>query len=112
MKIGLAHKRLDLQGGTERDLYQTAEELRDLGHEIHFFCHEYRVAPPLGSYAHRGRVLPFGRTIRLWSYTLRSRYVIARSNCEVVVSVERMLKQDILRSGGGPHKIFSQKLGQ
>ena len=31
MKIALVHKRLDLKGGTERDLYQTAKGLRDAG---------------------------------------------------------------------------------
>jgi UDP-glucose:(heptosyl)LPS alpha-1,3-glucosyltransferase len=112
MKIGLAHKRLDLQGGTERDLYQTAEGLRDLGHEIHLFCHEYGVEPPRGTYAHRVWVLPLGRTVQLWSYALRAPSVIARSNCDVVISFGRMLKQDILRSGGGPHKIFLKRMGQ
>ena len=38
MKIALAHKQLDLKGGTERDLYRTAEGLRDLGHEVHLFA--------------------------------------------------------------------------
>ena len=83
MKIGLAHRRLDLQGETERDLDRTAEGLMDRGHEIHLFCQEYRVEPPRGSYAHYVRVLPFGRTIRLWSYILRSPYVIARSNAQL-----------------------------
>ena len=32
MKIALLHKRLDLKGGTEKDLYRTAEGLRDLGY--------------------------------------------------------------------------------
>ncbi len=35
MKIALAHKRLDLRGGTERVLYRTAEGLQDRGHEVH-----------------------------------------------------------------------------
>jgi UDP-glucose:(heptosyl)LPS alpha-1,3-glucosyltransferase len=112
MKIGLAHKRLDLHGGTERDLYRTAEGLRDLGHEIHLFCDEYGVEPPPGTYAHQVRALRLGRTLRLWSYALRAPYVIAQSECDVVVSFGRMLKQDILRSGGGPHKVFLEKLGQ
>lgn len=41
MKIALAHKRLDLAGGTERDFYRTAEGLRNLGHEVHLFCSEF-----------------------------------------------------------------------
>lgn len=112
MKIGLAHKRLDLQGGTERDLYRTAEGLRDLGHEVHLFCQEYGIEPPRGTYAHTVRVLPLGRTIRLWSYALRAPYLMSRVDCDIIISFGRLLKQDILRSGGGPHKVFLEKLGQ
>ncbi len=112
MKIGLAHKRLDLQGGTERDLYRTAEGLRDLGHEVHLFCQEYGIEPPRGTYAHRVRVLPLGRTIRLWSYALRAPHLMAQADCDMIIGFGRLLKQDILRSGGGPHKIFLQKLGR
>jgi UDP-glucose:(heptosyl)LPS alpha-1,3-glucosyltransferase len=112
MKIGLAHKRLDLKGGTERDLYRTAEGLRDLGHEVHLFCQEYGVAPPRGTFAHRVWVPPLGRTIRLWSYALRAPTVISQSHCDVVVSFGRLLQQDVLRSGGGSHKIFLDKMGR
>ncbi len=111
MKIGLAHKRLDLQGGTERDLYRTAEGLRDLGHEVHLFCQEYGIDPPQRTYAHRVRGLPLGRTIRLWSYALRAPALMNRVGCDITISFGRLLKQDVLRSGGGPHKIFLQKLG-
>jgi UDP-glucose:(heptosyl)LPS alpha-1,3-glucosyltransferase len=112
MKIGLAHKRLDLKGGTERDLYRTAEGLRDLGHEVHLFCQEYGVEPPLGTYAHRVWVPPLGRTIRLWSYALRAPAVISQFHCDVVVSFGRLLEQDVLRSGGGSHKMFLDKMGR
>jgi hypothetical protein len=50
MRIGLSHKRLDLKGGTERDLYVTAAGLRDLGHEVHLFCGEFAIAPPVGTF--------------------------------------------------------------
>ncbi len=112
MRIGLAHKRFDLKGGTERDLYLTAEGLRDLGHEVHLFCQEYGVDPPRGLHAHRVGGAPFGRTVRLWSYALRAPAVIQQWNCDIVISFGRLLKQDVLRSGGGPHKMFLQKLGQ
>ncbi len=112
MKIGLAHKRLDLQGGTERDLYRTAEGLRDLGHEVHLFCQEYGIEPPRGTCGHRVRVLPLGRTVRLWSYALRAPSLMAGVGCDIIISFGRLLKQDILRSGGGPHKVFLETLGR
>jgi len=112
VKIALAHKRLDLKGGTERDLYQTAEGLRDLGHEVHLFCSEYGVAAPVGVTAHRVGVLPFGRTLRMWSFALHAPAVISRSGCDIVLSFGRTLENDVLRSGGGTHRGFLKRLGQ
>ena len=111
MKIALVHKRLDLNGGTERDLFQTAEGLRDRGHKIHLFCSEYGVAPPAGVEAHHVPVIPLGRTFRLWSFAWSAPAIIARANCDVVVGFGRLPRQDILRSGGGTHRGFLCRLG-
>lgn len=112
MKIGLAHKRLDLRGGTERDLYKTAEGLRDLGHEIHLFCCEYEVEPPVGTFRHRVPVLPLGRTARLWSFATLAPRITREHKCDVVLGFGRMLQQDVLRSGGGTHLGFLERLGR
>jgi len=106
------HKRLDLKGGTERDLFQTAEGLRDLGHEVHLFCSEYGVAPPPGVTVHHVPVIPLGRTARLWSFAWFAPRTIEKAGCEVVVSFGRLLRQDVLRSGGGTHRGFLERLGQ
>ncbi len=111
MKIALTHKRFDLKGGTERDLYQTAEGLRDLGHEVHLFCSEYGVAAPTGVTAHRVKVLPFGRTLRMWSFAFRAPAVIRHEGCDIVMSFGRTFEQDVLRSGGGTHRGFLKRLG-
>ncbi len=112
MKIALVHKRLDLKGGTERDLFKTAEGLRDLGHEIHLFCGEFGVEPPAGVKAHRVLVLPLGRTARLWSFAWAARRKVESAGCDVVVSFGRLPRQDVLRSGGGTHRGFLERLGQ
>lgn len=112
MKIALVHKRLDLNGGTERDLYQTAEGLRDLGHEVHLFCSEYGVPAPQGTLGHVVPVLPLGRSLRLWSFAWRAPGKIKRQPCDIVVGFGRMLSQDVLRSGGGTHRGFLQRMGQ
>jgi len=112
LRIGLIHKRFDLKGGTERDLYRTAEGLRDLGHEIHLFCSEYAVRVPVGVIAHRVPVAPFGRTARLWSFALRAPKIAASYRCDVVVGFGRILKQDVLRSGGGSHRGFLERFGR
>lgn len=112
MKIALAHKRLDLAGGTERDFYLTAKGLRDRGHEVHLFCGEFAVPPPQGTHAHRVPVLPLGRTARLWSFACLAPRAIRPHRCDVVVSFGRTIHQDILRSGGGLHRVFLKKMEQ
>lgn len=111
MKIALVHKRLDLQGGTERDLFQTAEGLRDLGHEVHLFCGEYGVEPPEDVVAHRVPALPLGRTLRLWSTVWSAERAVRRAGCEITVGFGRLPRQDVLRCGGGPHRGFLNRLG-
>ena len=110
MKIALAHKRLDLKGGTERDFYLTAQGLRDLGHEVHLFCSEFGVSPPEGTLTHRVPCLALGRTARLLSFAFLASKVIVPHRCDVVISFGRMIQQDILRSGGGSHRVFLQKM--
>jgi len=111
VKIALAHKRLDLRGGTERDLFKTAEGLRDLGHDVHLFCGEYGLPAPPGVMAHRIPVLRLGRTARLWSFALWAPKIIERTGCDVIISFGRMIEQDVLRCGGGTHRGFLRRLG-
>ena len=110
MKIALAHRQLELKGGTERVLYRTAEGLRDLGHEVHLFCGAFRIPPPPGVAAHRVPCLHWPRTLRLLSFAFWAPKVMARFQCDVVMSFTRMVKQDIFRSGGGPHRAFIDKM--
>ena len=110
MKIALAHKRLALSGGTERDFYRTAEGLRDLGHEVHLFCAELRTAPPAGVVAHRIAVPPLGRTARLLGFAFLGPRVVRRHGCDVSISFGRIAWQDVVRSGGGSHRVFLDKM--
>jgi len=110
MKIALAHKRLDNRGGTEADFYRTATGLRDLGHEVHLFCAEFALDPPPGTHAHFIPIAPLGRTARLWTFAKVAPRVMHPYSCDLVVSFGRMICQDVLRSGGGSHRAFLQKL--
>lgn len=103
---------MDLKGGTERDLYQTAEGLRDRGHQVHLFCSEFAVPAPRGTVAHTIPVIPMGRTLRLWSFAVFAPRITKRHGCDVVIGFGRMLSQDILRSGGGTHRAFLLRMAQ
>jgi UDP-glucose:(heptosyl)LPS alpha-1,3-glucosyltransferase len=110
MKIALAHKRLDLRGGTERVFYRTAEGLRDRGHEIHLFCQQFRIPPPPGVWAHRVLGFTRPRSLRVLTFAMIAPKVIAKHNCDVVMSFDRILTQDTFRTGGGPRKILLEKM--
>ena len=111
MKIALVHKRLDLRGGTERDLLETAVGLTAAGHEVHLFCSQYRVPVPRDIRTHRVLAAPLGRTIRLWSFALSAQKETRKSGCDVVVNFGRLIDADLLRCGGGTHRGFLQWMG-
>jgi UDP-glucose:(heptosyl)LPS alpha-1,3-glucosyltransferase len=110
MKIALAHKRLDLRGGTERVFLQTALGLRDRGHEVHLFCLKYSIPVPAGVYSHRVPGFSWPRSARLMTFGFFGPKSIARVGCDVTMSFDRILRQDLFRSGGGPHKTFLAKM--
>jgi UDP-glucose:(heptosyl)LPS alpha-1,3-glucosyltransferase len=110
MKIALAHKRLELRGGTERVLYRTAEGLRDRGHEVHLFCQQFPIQPPPGVWAHRVPGISRPRSLRALTFAVIAPRTIAKHQCDVVMSFDRTLSQDIFRSGGGPRKLLLEKL--
>ena len=111
MKIALAHKRLDLKGGTERDLFQTAEGLRELGHEVHLFCNEFDIAAPSGVIAHRVRTLALGRSAQLLSSALATQKQITDRGYDAVISFGRFFAADVVRCGGGTHRGFLRRMG-
>ena len=111
MKIALAHKRLDLKGGTEQDLFRTAGGLRELGHEVHLFCNEFNTAAPSGVIAHRVPALALGRSAYLWSSALAMRKWIKDSRYDTVVSFGRFFAADVVRCGGGTHRGFLRRMG-
>ena len=110
MKIALAHKRLDLRGGTERVFLQTAIGLRDRGHEVHLFCLKFCAPVPQGLFAHRVPGVFWPRTARLLTFGLLAPQCIARVGCDVTMSFDRIVRQDLFRSGGGAHKSFIAKM--
>jgi UDP-glucose:(heptosyl)LPS alpha-1,3-glucosyltransferase len=110
MRVALLHKRLDLKGGTERDLFRTAQGLRDLGHDVHLFCAEFALQPPGGTTAHCVAVTPLGRTARMLSLAARAPFAARRVSADLVVGFGRFTQQDIIRCGGGSHRGFLRRM--
>lgn len=110
MKIALVHKRLDLKGGTERDLFETAVGLSAAGHQVHLFCSHYGVPVPPGIVAHRVLAAPLGRTVRLWSFALSAQKATRETGCDFIVNFGRLVDADLLRCGGGTHRGFLTRM--
>ena len=110
MKIALVHKRLDLKGGTERDLFETAVGLSAAGHQVHLFCSQYGVPAPPGIIAHRILAAPLGRTVRLWSFALGAQKATRETACDFVINFGRLIDADLLRCGGGTHRGFLTRM--
>ena len=70
------------------------------------------MAPPSGVLAHRLPGLSWPRTARLLTFGVFAPWIIRQYGCDVVMSFDRLLKQDLFRSGGGPHKTFIEKMKQ
>jgi UDP-glucose:(heptosyl)LPS alpha-1,3-glucosyltransferase len=112
VKIALVHKRLDFSGGTERDLFRTAEGLRDCGHDVHLFCGQFRVSAPRGVTMHRIPVLRWGKTAQLLSLASRAPPMIAQAHCNLVLGFDRIPGCDVARSGGGTHRGYLSRLAE
>lgn len=110
MKIALAHKRLELRGGTERVFFLTALGLRDRGHDVHLFCQKFCMPVPEGISSHLVPGVSWPRTARLLTFGFLAPKMIARFDCDVSMSFDRLVKQDLFRSGGGAHKTFITKM--
>jgi UDP-glucose:(heptosyl)LPS alpha-1,3-glucosyltransferase len=79
---------------------------------VHLFCEKFAIDPPVGVAAHRVACLSWFRTARLLSFVFFAPRAIARWRVDAVVSFTRMTKQDIFRSGGGPHRAFIDKMSR
>lgn len=111
MKLALIHKRLDLKGGTERDLFLTAQGLCRLGHEVHLVCSEFAIAPPAGVASHQVRTVPLGRTAGMWSAALATKSLLRVGGYDTAVSFGRFFAADVVRCGGGTHRGFLKRMG-
>jgi UDP-glucose:(heptosyl)LPS alpha-1,3-glucosyltransferase len=106
MRIALLSRRFDAAGGgTERDLVSTARILAAAGHQVTIYADEVR-RPSADLMVRRIAALPMGRALRLLSFAVRAASAARRGGAEMVVSFDRTLNADILRSGGGAHASY------
>jgi UDP-glucose:(heptosyl)LPS alpha-1,3-glucosyltransferase len=113
MRIALVHRRFTTHGGTERFLVHLTRFLSASGHEVHVFANEVRpdlrASMPEVSFHHLP-VLKLGGTLKVLSLCLSAHWLVPRGKFDVVQGFGRTLRQDVVRTGGGCHRVYYRML--
>jgi UDP-glucose:(heptosyl)LPS alpha-1,3-glucosyltransferase len=106
MKIGIIKQKfVKLSGGSERYTSGLVAALKKTGQELHVFTATWdQSAEAQGVTLHRVPVMGGFSFTRQWSFAVNCRRAIERIPCDVLFSLERSLRQDIARAGGGCHR--------
>jgi UDP-glucose:(heptosyl)LPS alpha-1,3-glucosyltransferase len=106
MRIALLTRRFDpAGGGTERDLMVTAQALREAGHRVTVYAIEVR-RPWKDGVVRRLWSPPLSRTLALMRFAYAAPVAARRDGADLVLSFARVVRADILRSGGGAHVSY------
>jgi UDP-glucose:(heptosyl)LPS alpha-1,3-glucosyltransferase len=106
MKVGLIKQRYASQGGgSERYTNGLVAELLKRGHEVLVLAARWDDgAAASGVSLCRVPMMPGPSFLRALSFALDCRRVVAKADCDLVLSIERTIHQDICRAGGGCHR--------
>ncbi|MDR1489643.1 MAG: glycosyltransferase family 4 protein [Desulfovibrio sp.] len=108
-RIALMLPRLSLYGGVEQFGFRLARGLAEHGHQVDFICSRQEIDPPPGV-----RVISVGRPWgprflkMLWFLVRAERF--RKTGCyDMTISLGKTWRQDLVRMGGGPLKVFWEK---
>lgn len=88
-------------GGAERYAQGLIRELRARGHEVHVVTRRWdEAAAGQGVVLHPVPVIRWPPFLRLLSFVLNCRRIVPTIGCDLVLSLERALRQDIHRARG------------
>ena len=108
MRIAFLHRQLS-GGGTEADLCRMATGLIARGHAVHLVCARANAAVP-GATVQRVPVVRAGRVARLLSFALLAPHYVPRPAFDVIVGFGRVVRQDVVRVGGGTHASYLARM--
>lgn len=108
MRIGIIKSNfVPSGGGSERYTSGLVEGLRARGHEVHILATRWdTTAETAGVVMRRVPTLRAPAFARMLSFAVNCRRVMAVAGCDVVLSIERTLRQDVFRAGGGCHREY------
>jgi UDP-glucose:(heptosyl)LPS alpha-1,3-glucosyltransferase len=92
-------------GGSERYTNGLVSQLLARGYEVRVVAARWDpAAASSGVRLQRVPIMPGPSFVRTLSFALNCRRVVERSDCDCVLSIERTIRQDIFRAGGGCHR--------
>jgi UDP-glucose:(heptosyl)LPS alpha-1,3-glucosyltransferase len=111
-RIAVLLPRFSLYGGAEQFGYRLAEGLAGRGYGVDFICARQEAPAPPGV-----RVLSTGRPpgfrlFKMLCFLIRAERLRAKGAYDLSVGLGKSLRQDVVRMGGGPLKIFWKKSEQ
>lgn len=107
MKIALVRRQFAATGGAELYLQRLVAALVTGGHETHLVCEGWEGAPA-GVTVHRVPVKA-GRALRPVVFAEGAARVVRELGCDVVLSLERTVAQDVYRAGDGLHRVWLEQ---
>ncbi|MDH3974420.1 MAG: glycosyltransferase family 4 protein [Deltaproteobacteria bacterium] len=110
MNIAFIARRYDRVGGTEIDLYHLTELLASFGHDITVYCQQVRTSPAPGITIKKVPAPPLGRLMQMLGLAWIGPKMAYHGGHDMVIGFTRVLKQDLVRCGGGTHKLFVEKM--
>lgn len=106
MRLAFIKKRFSIHGGAERYLQTLIQHLKNAGHEIHIFSHQW--SGEEGVIFHKVNILPFTSFLSAITFDENVAKAIKREKVDCVISLERTTCQDIYRAGEGCHAEWLQ----
>ena len=102
MEIALITKNFaPIRGGAERYGYNLAQEMAQMGHNIHVFCNHFEV--PIHPAIRHHPVKKWRKPFKAKSYIDNIRQVLVRNDFSVVYSIVPYYPADVYRAGDGVH---------
>ncbi|MDR1946710.1 MAG: glycosyltransferase family 4 protein [Desulfovibrio sp.] len=111
-RIAILLPRFSLYGGVEQFGFRLAEGLAGRGHRVDFICSRREAPVPPGVRIISTGRPPAFRLFKMLCFLIQAERLRAKGEYDLSIGLGQSLRQDLIRMGGGPLKIFRKKSEQ
>lgn len=109
MRIALSYIRFAPNGGIEKFLATCALRLAQRGHEVTLLCREQTGVPPQNIRVQKLGGFALGSAAKVRRFAEAVERHLVQTPYDVVLGLGKTWTQDVLRLGGGLHRVFLQQ---